>query len=128
MPEIIKNALTGVLTNHITGTPDEYNYFRVVVEDGKNGKKLFYENKGEYLYHALAQRFRGKIEYLESSIKFNMKKIAQEWDNIKKLTDKKALNKIIELVSNEPTVTFTVLTEPEQNNTGWSVVKKSNIR
>tara|TARA_X000001036_G_C20689158_1_gene808779 strand:+ start:3459 stop:3857 length:399 start_codon:yes stop_codon:yes gene_type:complete len=128
MPVKIVNALTGIGTNHIVGTKDEFDYFRVIVEDGKNGKKLFYSNKGEYLYHVLAERFRGKIEYLESSIKFNMKKIDQEWNNITRLTNKKALSKIMDLVSNEPTVTFTVLSDSVPSDTSWSVVKKPSIK
>ena len=131
MPEKIINALTGIRTNHNVGSPDEYNYFRVMDvhnRDEQNSKKLFYSNKGEFLYHALSKRFKGKIEYLESSIKFNMKRIDEEWENLKTLSNKQALNKIVQLVSNEPTVTFTVMLDPERTDSDWSTVKKATIR
>ena len=120
MPEKIVNALTGIKTTHNVGSKDEYNYFRVMAEDGKQSKKLFYSNKGEYLYHKLVQRFKGQIEHLENSIKYKMNSIDTEWNKIERLTNKKALIKIIDLVSNEPTVTFTAVIDNPQSD--WTTV------
>ena len=123
----IVNSLTGVTTKDIVGTRDELKYYRVMdTKDRINPQKKFYDNRADYVVHSLFNRFKGKIEHMEGSLRSHISNLNSEWDNLSYLSNKKALEKIEEIICDEPTVTFSYIAGEVQ--TGWKVVSYSKRR
>ena len=110
----IKNALTGEVTTDIVGSKAELKYYRVIDASNReeNPQKLFYVVKTDYFLDVLLKRFKNSIlENYTSSIRMNINSIENNWDEIKRLSDKRALAFVINIISTEPIVSFSTISD-----------------
>ena len=110
----IKNALTGEVTTDIVGSKAELKYYRVIDASNReeNPQKLFYVVKTDYFLDVLLKRFKNSIlENYTSSIRMNINSIENNWDEIKRLSDKRALAFVINVISTEPIVSFSTISD-----------------
>ena len=110
----IKNALTGEVTTDIVGSKAELKYYRVIDASNReeNPQKLFYVVKTDYFLDVLLKRFKNSIlENYTSSVRMNINSIENNWDEIKRLSDKRALAFVINIISTEPIVSFSTISD-----------------
>ena len=108
----IKNSYTGEITNDHVGSKAELKYYRVIDVSKRvdNPAKKFYTNKTEYFLHVLAERFEASIlDNYTSSLRMNIASIEESWSYIKTLSDKRALEFILNIISTEPIVSFSTI-------------------
>ena len=108
----IKNSYTGEITNDHVGSKAELKYYRVIDVSKRvdNPAKKFYTNKTEYFLHVLAERFEASIlDNYTSSLRLNIASIEESWSYIKTLSDKRALEFILNIISTEPIVSFSTI-------------------
>lgn len=108
----IKNSYTGEITNDHVGSKAELKYYRVIDVSNRvdNPTKKFYTNKTEYFLHVLAERFQDSIlDNYTSSLRMNIASIEESWSYIKTLSDKRALEFILNIISTEPIVSFSTI-------------------
>lgn len=108
----IKNSYTGEITNDHVGSKAELKYYRVIDVSNRvdNPAKKFYTNKTEYFLHVLAERFEDSIlDNYTSSLRMNITSIEESWSYIKTLSDKRALEFILNIISTDPIVSFSTI-------------------